>query len=384
MFSVRFIEEPVELAELEPEWDRLFARQPRPTPFLHRSWFTIFQSKMDLKGCRPFIMAVEENGSLIGLALLTSQRRTRAGLKFWSVAGLENVHSQDYSWLLEPGREQDVAKALLDKMLKQFPGGMTLSWDNACVDRSTDMAIGQSLARCGFRVYNRVRRRAPVVHFPTPPVKFIDTLANKTKKRLNRNLRLLGQEGELRLEEVSGSERLQDHLNAAWELEMSTWKGRLGTAIGLDDSLTAFYNDLAFAMAREKMLCFFVLYLDDKLVAFDYNLFTKDTVHILKTSFDPDYNKFSPNRLVVRALIDWAEDKGLKTLSFGGEADEWKLRWTNKSEEVTCLYAFPPSFKGWWLFNAQFGWKEILKMVPGLNALKAAQDEKQYWAKRQA
>lgn len=384
MISVRVIEEPVELAELAPEWDRLFARQPRPTPFLHRNWFSIYRLKMDLEGCRPFILAAEMDGSLVGLAPLTSRRSTRAGQRFWSVAGLENVHSQDYSWLLEPEIEMEAAGAMLDQLYKLFPGGMMLSWGNAYMDRPANQALGQLLADRGGRVYSRVRRHAPVVHLPASPLKFTDTLAAKTRKRLNRNLRLLGQEGELRLEEVSGSELLPGHLKAAWQLETATWKGRLGTAVGLDGDLEAFYNELAPAMAANGMLCFFVLYLDEKLIAFDYNLFAGDTVHILKTSFDPEYAKFSPNRLVVRALIDWAEDKGLKVLSMGGDADEWKMRWTDQTEEVTWLYAFPPGLKGWWLYSTTFGWKEAVKKVPGLTSLKGARDQRRQQAKRQA
>lgn len=383
MISVRAIDERAELDGLAPEWDRLFNLQARPTPFLHRAWFEAFWSEMDHSPGWPLILAAFENSQLVGLAPLTAGKTRRGGLNHWSVFGLENVHSQDYAWLLEPDREEEILEAMVDELERLFTGRVMISWGNAYMDHPASASAARVLSRRGRRVDQRVRRHAPVVRFPGGGKSFFSTLGTKTRKRLNRNLRLLDQEGRVRLEEVSASADLQSHLDAAWELEAGTWKGRLGTAVGLDPRLTGFYNRLAVNMAARDMLCLFVLYLDDNLIAFDFNLHAGDTVHILKTSFDDAWAKLSPNRLVVRALIDWAEERGLTALSMGGDADEWKMRWTDETDEVTWLYAFPPGPAGWWLYTTRFGWKETLKRVPGLTTAKSAADRRRQAARRQ-
>lgn len=113
MVNVRVIENRSEFAEIRPAWDKLYALQTEPSPFLHWIWFDTFWAEMDLTGWQPVILTAWRGRELAGAAAIKLGRDRMCGLKFHVAAGLENVHTPNYSWLLSPQGAQETASALL-------------------------------------------------------------------------------------------------------------------------------------------------------------------------------------------------------------------------------------------------------------------------------
>lgn len=365
MPAVRLIESHSELAKLAAEWDRLHALQNQPWPFTTLDWLLAFERWRETSPLH--VLTAWEGTELVGAAPLVLGRDRQGGLTGPNLAGLEDVHAQSYAWLLPPDREAAVAVAgaILAEAGRLQPRRLTFSWNNAYPDSTAHQAVVEALQRAGFLVSLRPRRFAPILALPGGKRKYLSTLAKGFRKNLRNYNNKLKKLGPLGFEPVTEPELLPDLLAESWELEKATWKGRAGTAVGNDPALTSFYNEVALTMAAQGRMVLLQTRLDGRLLAFEYGLLDSQTLHLVKGSFDPEYEWASPGHLSIMNCVDWAEKSGLLRVSLGGEAEDWKLRWTKQVQEVVEVRAFPPGPTGRYLHAVKFGWKDLIKRLPG-------------------
>lgn len=181
--------------------------------------------------------------------------------------------------------------------------------------------LRESAQRHGYSVVERVVGRSPYV----PLEGFV--LPERMRSRIKR----LRRHGTWELDVCDGSDGdLDGKLRQAFELEGSGWKTELGTAIVSDTATLQFYEEIAAWAAARGMLRLVFLRLDGRAVAADVVLLDGDRTYDLKGGYDPEYRKLSPGLVLQALLIEWARDQGCRTHELLGDADPWKLEWTDR------------------------------------------------------
>ncbi len=180
--------------------------------------------------------------------------------------------------------------------------------------------VRESAHRHGYSVVERIVQQSPYV----PLDGFV--LPRKTRARIEH----IRRHGTLELDVSDGSDDLDERLRGTFELEASGWKTKLGTAIVSDAATHQFYKNVAAWAASRGMLRLAFLRLDGRPIAADFVLLDGGRTYDVKGGYDPAYRKLSPGLVLQGLLIEWARDQGCRTHELLGDAEPWKLEWTDQ------------------------------------------------------
>ena len=81
----------------------------------------------------------------------------------------------------------------------------------------------------------------------------------------------------------------------------------------------------------------------EQAVAFQYGFEAGGTYYFLKGGYDPEYRRFAPGKLLLRALLERAFATGLRSFDFLGADDPFKLEWSATAYDLKLVQAFSRS-----------------------------------------
>ena len=145
---------------------------------------------------------------------------------------------------------------------------------------------------------------------------------------------------------ADGSERLDELLAEGFRVEQLSWKGRQGTAIASDARTLHFYTAVARWAASLDWLRLAFLRFDGCAIAFQLDLEMGSAYYSLKIGYDPEYQAFSPGKLLMYTMVMRAVATGLSVYELLGTDQPWKYRWTENGHDLVTLRAFSPSPAG--------------------------------------
>jgi CelD/BcsL family acetyltransferase involved in cellulose biosynthesis len=260
--------------------------------------------------------------------------------RFGKLASLTNWHTPEFVILGDASATGSLTEVILDQ-----PQGQV---DLAFVDLASpgvEAFLYNAQAR-GRNVLTRILQRSPYIAIQTDWTTYEDRLARKLKSEVRRRRRRLEHEGDLALEIVDGTCDLEEHLLEAFRVEAAGWKGDHGTAILSQRNTESFYKEVAQWSAGRAWLRLAFLKVDDRPIAFDFALETEVAHYLVKTSYDPAFQKFGPGVLLRYDMIARAFSLGISRYEFLGGNRQWKQVWTHTCHDRYLVQAFHPSLTG--------------------------------------
>ncbi|HEY1227272.1 MAG TPA: GNAT family N-acetyltransferase [Ramlibacter sp.] len=120
-------------------------------------------------------------------------------------------------------------------------------------------------------------------------------------------------------------------------LEGTSWKAARGTAVQASDAQGRYYRAMLERFCRSGAGSVYRYYFGDQVVAMDLCVEDRDSIVVLKTSYDERIpNSLSPTLLMREEACRRLFDEGrFERLEFYGRLMEWHLRWT---DEVRSMY----------------------------------------------
>ena len=108
-------------------------------------------------------------------------------------------------------------------------------------------------------------------------------------------------------------------MRQAFEIEDRSWKGEGGTSVLRQPSLFEFYCRQTRALAEQGHAVLSRLWLEQRLIAFEYGWLAKGTYFSFKVSFDPEFSDLAPGQQLRRSIIEhWFGDRDMRTVDFCG------------------------------------------------------------------
>ena len=266
-----------------------------------------------------------------------------------------NWHTPAYGVLARDGQ---AAEVLADDLLGRASRRLDLAF--LAQDDPVAEAIRARAVTGRARTLERVVLRSPFIELEGDFDSFEAGLPRKRRYEMRRRRTRLEELGEVTVEHFDGSERLDELLAEGFTVEAAGWKGRRGTAISADKSTVRFYEDVArWAVGRGWLRLWFVR-LDGRPIAFAYCLEHLGTFFTVKVGFDAGYAAYAPGTLLTRETIASSFAAGLRRYDFLGQAEPYKLIWTDRLVERTRLQAFGSTVAGTasWL-----GWSWVAPVV---------------------
>jgi CelD/BcsL family acetyltransferase involved in cellulose biosynthesis len=350
------VEVSMQLDPIADEW-RALAKEVGASPFVYpgwvRSWWSAF-GRGD-----PSVVVARRRGRLVGL--LPMQNRHRA---FHSPT---NAHTPVFDLLAV---DKEAAKALADRL---FTSGAHQIAISPLVARGSSLEVlCAAAAAAGYRSIVQPALRASYIRGGTSLASYRRSVSNNLRHDVERRLRRLCEAGVVSVEVSDGSERLDQLLDEGFTVEASGWKGAGGTAIASSASTRGFYCDVARWAAPLGWLRLAFLRFNGQPIAFQFDLESGRTYYSLKIGYDPDFERFSPGKLLAYTMVARAIALGMDAYELLGTDEPWKYRWTTSVHDRVALYCFERSAAGFLAWSSHIYGRRFAGHVPFARRIAAA------------
>ena len=330
---------------LHPEWEALRSPGADQDPFLSCDWFACWWRAFG--GHRKlFLVTARRQGQLVAVLPLMLERVWRHGIPLRRLAAIGNDHSPRFDLVL--GRDDEMLHRSIwnhlmarsaDWDVLDFP---RLSADSSTLDRFTRLARQQKVRH---HLWTRAPR-SPWIDIQPSWEHYLDARSPGFRKTLRRKTRRLAELGTVRLETVTDDAALEHGLAEAMQIEAEGLKGSNRTAMSSQPAVIRLYSELARIMAARGQLRLHFLTLDHVRIAFDYSLISNRCLYSLKAGHRSTHAHFSPGTLMLSLILQQAHEDGLTGMDLMGDADEFKMHWTDAARAHQWLHCYSDSLRG--------------------------------------
>jgi hypothetical protein len=160
----------------------------------------------------------------------------------------------------------------------------------------------------------------------------------KTRSRDRVSLMELSAKKEFKLETIRDPALLREGLEIAMGLETIGWKGHGFSSMKQDPRVHGFVHEVCERAALKDQVALTMLSAGGQPIAFVLGFIRNHTYYYYKTSFDPKFNEYRPGRIVTNAAIEHAFQRDVKRFDFLGAADDYKLRYTEKTRAHSMIF----------------------------------------------
>jgi CelD/BcsL family acetyltransferase involved in cellulose biosynthesis len=304
-------------------WDSLAALLP--SPFLTHAW--LISSAQAAGGELPLCATLcDSDGRLLAGSLL---RRVPGGLASagdgtdWDVVAVD----------------EDARRALWEELARLAPRRLLLAGMRVG-SAETEIACS-ALRSAGYGVLPSVREEScPYVVLPDTFDELLASRSRNARQQVRSRRRDLDRAGKVRFRTTCGGSDLDHDFDAFVRLEASGWKGREGTAIASRPASRSFYYGFVPQAAERGWLRLHLLELDGTLIAGSLVVAIGGEGFFLKTAFDESYAQLGPGVVVMAEMLRVACEEGLRGMDLLGRADQYKMRWTDRTRPRQGLRAY--------------------------------------------
>lgn len=197
----------------------------------------------------------------------------------------------------------------------------------------------------------RVDHRTQLAYIPVAE-RAEDVLAGLSKKlrsNLRRGQRALESLGKVRAVAHPAPEDVESVLAEGLALEAAGWKGQAGLAVRDSDKRLRFFMDLASVAEKNGWLRLSAMYLDERMIAFNYDLEYRGQMTGLLTTYEEELDRrCSPGHVLVLRVLEEAAKRGVQSYELGGIGgrNAWKLVWTNATSPRAYMIGFGSNPQG--------------------------------------
>jgi CelD/BcsL family acetyltransferase involved in cellulose biosynthesis len=333
-WKVDIIEDLEGLRPLGPEWNEI-APPNEVAPWLSFDWMEAAATAYG-KGNRLRIVTVRRDGRLSAVAplVLKSSDQPFRPLRLDFLGGEELKEPNDFV-----SRDLVSLEHLLDAIVSERVYPMRLSRLPNDPER-----IGLLMGR--FRKSGWI---TPVMSMSYPYLDLrTDPIRKSMREDLRRARRKAESSGEVRSDVVAASSReeLLGHLEAAFRIESSGWKGQNHTAILSNGPRREFFSRYACSAWSGGMLRLRFLRIGGTAVAAQYAVVSARSYWLLNIGYDEEYRHCSPGNLLLEESIRDAARSGLERYNFLGKEEPWTRRWTTTARDCLVLAAYRMNLHG--------------------------------------
>lgn len=298
------------------QWNTLASRGNTNTIFQTHQWMTAWWKSLGHQ-YQLHCLTAETGQEIHGLAAMMSHAGSPRDWKF-----LTDTNS-DYCDFAIAGNRYATLEVLLEHFIHRCPGWDSLTLHNI-PEQSTTLACLQTLCE-KLGLHHRIGKRiaAPEIVFGDDPRGY------QFKYSIRRHCSRLKKLGRLEFEVVRDPQEFPGMLDVLYRQHIERYRKKGERSLFEVQANRDFYGDLAQELAGAGWLHFSRLTLDGAPLALHFGFEYNDTLTWYKPSFDIAYSHYSPGTVLIKHLIDYAQERRMKILDFTIGDEGFKSRFSN-------------------------------------------------------
>ena len=350
--SVDVVTDETVFHDLEAEWNDAVDRAGLTHPFLRHEWLRTWWECFGAGG-RLHIVIVRAAGRIAAIAPLMSETVWMYGLPIRRLRLLHNDHTPRADFIVAD--RPDESYRAMWTALRQSSGGWDVLQLGQLPQQTATGPAMRALAKAdGYESGVWRSGDAPYLELNGTWDQYFKSLPAKFRQNLRNRLSNLTRHGQPVLEALDDSEAILAGRDDAFRLEASGWKSEAGTAVSADPAVHRFYSLLAERASASGWLRLLFLSVNGTRVAVSYGSCFANRLFLFKTGYDPAYAKCSPFKLLTYFAVRDAFAAGLSEVDFLGDAEPWKLEWTDTTRPHDWLFVFARSSRAALVRRAKF------------------------------
>lgn len=333
---------------LREDWNRLAALTRADDVFLRHEWFDAAWQWLGHER-RLAILGVEQNGELIGICPLVHGVRSRHHLRIRCLEFLKIPDTQGCDILAAPAHRERVIDAVFEHLARRETAWDLLDLRTIPEDSPTLAAARAAARRHGLAWQAHPHERNPGIDLQGTWQDFYGRRSRRLKKGNNHVANRLRRSGaKLEIIQLKDCREIGNALEDAIAVSAASWKTTTG--LTLDQAAPgAFIRRLTEHACREGWLSLWLLKLDGKVAAMEYQLHYEGIVSALRADFDKAFDELSPGTYLNWKILEALFDSDAKYYAMGPGQNDYKLRWAEEFPELYRFAAYNRSLRGWLL-----------------------------------
>ena len=351
-------------AALEGSWNAAVGRAATPSIFLRHEWFAAAWAWRQSDAALALLTARADDrlAGILPLIRLASPRKRMRRLELLTVPD-----TQLADMIAAPAEVEAVADAFARELAHRS------DWDTLRLDylppRGTIAAkLVPALRRHGLDVEEQARTGNPFIALDGVWNDYYNTRTRSLKKALNLAANRLRRIGPVRIEwlasDTADEPAFARALDTAIDISRRSWKRSTGNALDRPGP-QSFIRALSAVAYRRGWASIWLLYVDQRPLAMEYQLIDGGIVHALRADFDADCEEVSPGSHLFGKLLERLFDRGFARYCMGPGDNAYKKRWTERSDPLHRVVVFNRSLLGRW------AWLRDVRVKPALRAARA-------------
>jgi CelD/BcsL family acetyltransferase involved in cellulose biosynthesis len=339
---IRVVETAAEFAALAAPWEALQASTAVTSVFETFEWQHLWWQSYGRGQPLKLLVATGDAGALVGILPLYVHtvpmlRYPVRQLRFVGTGG--DTFPDDLGPLLAPGREEQVARALAEAVMR-LPG-----WDVLLL---TDMDpasafVGAMQAAAGGAPLGCLTGRSERIAYMDLPATWdawLQSLSGDRRYRIRNTRKKLNAAYPTRFFVWDDPATLDQGVDRLVYLHHKRWKS-IGAAHSFNSpEYVGFHRAAMAACLQRDRLRLYCLELGGQVVAMYYFYKFRDRVYLMQSGFDPDYSKVKPGQVLLGYIVEHAIGEGHKVLDFLRGDHQYKDELATGQRETVHVTAF--------------------------------------------
>lgn len=329
--------------ELRSEWNQLLFESSANSYFLTHEWLFIWMKHFETN-TTPYILIVtdSDSGELLGAApLVIESTKNIFGIPIKRLSFMGNGFLQidHLDFIVKKGFEGEIPTAFAN-YIKQHKS----NWDMVFLDGlvTSSMALNSLLEYPGISRLLTYTEPCPYLPLPDSWEVLRQQLGKNMRYNLGRYKRKLEKlfPGAVEFQLVKTEEQLNKTIPKLYEYHNLIQEAKNDLrGIFEDESVAGFHNEFSQAALSSGNLRLYSLSVENEIIATLYCYIYGDTILFYQTGYNPEWQQYSPGRLLMAHVIESSINEGAKEFDFLRGDEDYKSSWTTDSRTETRLYA---------------------------------------------
>lgn len=318
------------------EWNALVEKSTTNTVFQtlewQCSWWKAFGSN-----AQSLVLVAEVAGRMVAIAPLMLSRQRILGRQR-RVVEFIGTHAADYCDFIVAAEQQTVVPLMLKWLIDRADQWDLLHLIDIAETSPLRDVLPPMFAQRGYTTHLH-----PLYECPTRI--FGDRAADQRllkKKDIREAYNQLRKQGQLEFRPYTAAAEIERYLDLFFQQHSDRWAETTTPSSFRDDRQRAFYRALIQLLAPNRWVLFSVVSFNQLPISFNFAYEYGNRLYGNKSTFNPDYRRFSPGMLQIRYLLQYGMERELKELDFTKGEEGYKYRFANHARLNYAARVYPP------------------------------------------
>jgi CelD/BcsL family acetyltransferase involved in cellulose biosynthesis len=359
--GMRLVSSPAEFTALRDAWNMAAASSLGAAAFFSHEWFdAAWQWRQHT--ARLHVLCFFSGQRLAAILPLVISEARVSGLPVRELAFLAVPDTQMCDMIVAEQDRASATAAFASELARRRG-----EWDVMRLHYLRPGSIAASALRAALESRGFVTRMAtvpgnPFVALDSSWEAYYATRSRRLKKSNNLASNRLHKAGEIRIDwlapDAAEKSGFGNFVERAIAISGRSWKIRTGNSLD-NPGPQAFIRRLSESAERRAWLSIWILSLNERPLAMEYQLIADHTVYALRSDFDAEFDAVSPGTHLSGYLLKQLFGRGLRRYYMGPGNNAYKFRWTDDVEPVEELTVYGRSLAA----RGMAAWETTLKPV---------------------